>query len=127
MSVQYLRQLLHGLGVEHMNDDYFQTWYWALDLTRPRWWNWRINRMRSPPGQHLPPSSKTLRAVLLQALCAAITGHEMSKTESGYGGGRFADKWCRWCNKRFKVPFEEVVWPEGAQDLFNDLRDGALP
>jgi len=34
-------------------------------------------------------------------LCAMVTGHELSKTEIGYGGGDRVDGWCRWCNQFF--------------------------
>lgn len=41
---------------------------------------------------------------VIQSLCERFGGHEMSKTECGYGGGDYADVWCRWCNKLIKVP-----------------------
>lgn len=41
---------------------------------------------------------------VLQFLCEKIGGHEPSLTEWGYGGGEYADSWCRWCNKMVKVP-----------------------
>ena len=39
----------------------------------------------------------------LQWLCEKTTGHEASRTEWGYGGGDFADCWCRWCNQHIQV------------------------
>ena len=43
----------------------------------------------------------------IQYLCGIICGHEHSKTEWGYGGGDYADSWCRWCNKMIQIPKEE--------------------
>ena len=37
-----------------------------------------------------------------------LLGHELSKTEWGYGGGKYADRWCRWCDKIFSVPVESL-------------------
>lgn len=39
-----------------------------------------------------------------------LTGHELSRTEWGYCGGQYADRWCRWCNKMIKVPKESVYF-----------------
>ena len=55
------------------------------------------------------PRSKTLRKPL-QFLCGLLGGHELSKTEWGYGGGPYADRWCRWCDKRVEVPLESVFF-----------------
>lgn len=38
------------------------------------------------------------------------TGHELSNTEWGYGGGDVADCWCRWCNKLVEVPKTSVYF-----------------
>ena len=43
-----------------------------------------------------------------QWFCGKITGHENSKTEWGYGGGEYADVWCRWCNKMGRVPVKNI-------------------
>lgn len=32
-------------------------------------------------------------------LCRLIIGHEVSRTEWGYAGGKRCDVWCRWCNQ----------------------------
>jgi hypothetical protein len=45
-------------------------------------------------------------------LCGVLTGHELSKTEWGYGGGKFVQMNCRWCDKSFDVPMEETCRPE---------------
>lgn len=44
-----------------------------------------------------------------QAICG-LRGHELSKTDGGYGGGEQADRWCRWCNKLIKVPKTELMF-----------------
>ena len=44
---------------------------------------------------------------MLEWLCGKLTGHELSKTEWGYGGGKFVDRNCRWCDKVIKVPKQE--------------------
>lgn len=64
---------------------YFQTWAWNSKLRRKCKWC----------------------AALWQWLCG-LKGHEISKTEWGYGGGDTADVWCRWCNKLMKIPKTEL-------------------
>lgn len=61
--------------------NYFQTWMYVS----------RISRRCKIAGK------------IIQFLCG-IRGHELSKTEWGYGGGDYADCWCRWCNKMISVP-----------------------
>jgi hypothetical protein len=62
-----------------------------------------------------------------------MMGHEISQTESGYGGGRWADKWCRWCDKLIKVPIEEspfamewghLLGPDSDESALNRFLDG---
>lgn len=69
---------------------YFQTWTW-------------VSRIRDIKfiGNFL--------AKTIQTLCGFICGHEPSITEWGYGGGDYADSWCRWCNKLIPVPKEELL------------------
>jgi hypothetical protein len=62
---------------------YFQTWMYVS----------RINRIAG--GKYVVKT--------IQFICG-LRGHELSKTEWGYGGGEFADCWCRWCNKFIQVP-----------------------
>ena len=50
-------------------------------------------------------------------LCGVLTGHEISKTEWGYGGGKYADVNCRWCDKMFQVHLSETDRPEGLPPL----------
>jgi hypothetical protein len=68
--------------------NYFQTWPYVSKLKR------------------LPVCGKIL-VRLIQAICG-WRGHELSKTEWGYGGGDTADRWCRWCNKHVQVPKTEI-------------------
>lgn len=44
---------------------------------------------------------------IIQGICG-IRGHELSKTEWGYRGGEYADRWCRWCNKHIVVPRDSI-------------------
>lgn len=53
----------------------------------------------------MPQNTKATK--VLQWICG-ITGHELSAIEWGYGGGDYADRWCRWCNKRISVPKTSV-------------------
>jgi len=69
-----------------MNMRYFQTWHY-------------IARIR-------PCFIKCF----IQFLCG-LRGHELSKTEYGYGGGMYIDRWCRWCNKLIQIPYVEVDIP----------------
>lgn len=54
---------------------------------------------------------------LLQKICGWMTGHEPSRTEWGYGGGKFVDRNCRWCDQLLQVPIAEDPPP-------NDLLAG---
>lgn len=62
---------------------YFQTWMYVS----------KINRV---------PIIGKFVAKAIQFGCG-IRGHELSKTEWGYGGGEYADCWCRWCNTLIRV------------------------
>ena len=55
--------------------------------------------------------------VALVRLCGWLTGHEISKTEWGYGGGKYADMNCRWCDKTIRVPVADTFKPESLPDL----------
>jgi len=63
----------------------------------------------------------TRRSAFLQGVCKVFTGHEISKTEWGYGGGKFVDRHCRWCDKLIKVPKIEEEPPEEIGDTVNLL------
>ena len=59
-------------------------------------------------------------AGLLRVLCWVLVGHELSKTEWGYGGGQCADRWCRWCNKRIRVQ-KESLYDEFGPTKISDM------
>jgi hypothetical protein len=86
MKVRFLIWLTKGLK-KNKDKDYVQTWYY---MPKRKWFPW------------------TRR--LLQFFCGIIGGHELSKTEWGYGGGEYADAWCRWCDQMFEVPKESVYF-----------------
>jgi hypothetical protein len=71
-----------------MKDSYFQTWPYISKLRRVRF----IGRPF---------------VWIIQFVCG-LKGHELSKTEWGYGGGDYADRWCRWCNKLVVVPKDSI-------------------
>ena len=41
-------------------------------------------------------------------LCGLVTGHELSETEWSYGGEAYAQRNCRWCDKSFHVPKDQI-------------------
>jgi len=55
-------------------------------------------------------------------LCGKLTGHEISKTEWGYGGGEMADYHCRWCDKLIQMPMREET-NEMRIDLAKEMGD----
>lgn len=59
----------------------------------------------------------------IQCLCRALTGHEASKTEWGYGGGETCDVWCRWCNHPFTVPKTHVMFRVANAKQLMDMVD----
>lgn len=62
-----------------------------------------------PQGWYFMPRNKIIRS-FLQTLCKIVGGHELSETEWGYGGGEYADRWCRWCDKMIQVPKTSVYF-----------------
>lgn len=56
---------------------------------------------------HIPIKRRTRRRRFVEWLCKISTGHEISKTEFGYGGGGMADYHCRWCDKLIQMPLRE--------------------
>ena len=73
---------------------YFQTWMYVSKISKT-------------------PFVGICLAKTIQKLCSSVCGHEPSKTEWGYGGGEYADRWCRWCNKLMKVK-KEIIHQEFA-------------
>lgn len=60
----------------------------------------------------------------IQWLCAKTGGHELSRTELGYGGGEMVDRWCRWCNYRIPIPVDESPNAQWLVDFFHGLNRG---
>lgn len=91
---------------------YPQLW-WVTLRWFPRW-NKRLKKI----GKY--EHSKRLHVI--QWMCGCATGHEMSETEWGYGGGNFVDRNCRWCDKGFKIPkVEEDLPPTLPPTLVDEL------
>ena len=78
-------------------ESYPQLWYcW------PRWTKWKL-----------------FYAVRTR-LCGWFTGHELSKTEWGYGGGSQVDHRCRWCDLLIRIPKAESPAPAQISDIARD-------
>jgi len=73
------------------------------------WWIW--------PGSRKYPKTRQN----IKKACGVLTGHEISKTEWGYGGGGFVDRHCRWCDKLIRVPKQEEVTPGQLKNIFGDV------
>lgn len=87
--------------------------------------SWRKNEGKSYPQTwyYMPKRKRwpwTCKA--LQWLCG-LTGHELSKTEWGYGGGKYADRWCRWCNKMIVVPKESIYFQFKKSDRYPNPKE----
>jgi len=67
-----------------------------------------LNKLLYPQSWYFMPHNKLTK--IIQFFCGILGGHEQSKTEWGYGGGEYADTWCRWCNKMFQVPKTSVYF-----------------
>jgi hypothetical protein len=83
---------------------YPQLWYCF-----PRWTRRRTN-----------PKLYALRI----AICGRVTGHELSNTEWGYGGGNLVDRHCRWCDKLIQVPRSEEQVPAALKDIADAIGFG---
>ena len=59
--------------------------------------------------------------ILRTKICGFFTGHEISKTEWGYGGGKFVDRNCRWCDFGIKVPKIEEEAPDSLNGPLSQL------
>jgi hypothetical protein len=87
--------------------------------------NWQKNKGKDYPQtwNYMPrPGKKIWLRKTLEWLCG-VTGHEISKTEWGYGGGEYADVWCRWCDKMLKVPKTSIMFKNKmARDLMGEVK-----
>jgi hypothetical protein len=85
---------------------------WALSHRIAPRWNKRLKKQNI--------FQRTLRREILERLCWHVTGHEISRTEWGYGGGKFVDRHCRWCDAVLKIPKNE---DEPPNDTLKGLAD----
>ncbi len=83
-----------------MSPDYPQTWWLYYKVF---WW--------------LPRPMRFWGDRLWQRFCGRFVGHEISRTEKGYGGGPYEDRHCRWCDKVFQVPLGEFAREWGGELL----------
>ena len=72
--------------------------------------SWQKNRKTeySQTWNYMPKDNRLKKVI--QFICNIFGGHELSNTEWGYGGGEYADRWCRWCNKMIQVPKESIYF-----------------
>lgn len=105
-------------------------------FARFHWSNWRKGRWHYPQlwwvankiarflsgqkkGKELTAQYRKTQ-FFIEVICGFLTGHELSETEWGYGGGRYIDRHCRWCDKTFQLPKQEEFLPK----VFGDFVDG---
>jgi hypothetical protein len=96
---------------------YPQTWH----LTPKRWIECKNEFY--PNGRHKLKRSKL--KLFVEWLCETFIGHEISKTERGYDGGRMIDCSCRWCDKTIQVPVEETN-NQCLVNFFNSLKKSSF-
>jgi hypothetical protein len=53
---------------------------------------------------------------LIRRVCGKL-GHDPSRTEYGYGGGQFVDRWCRWCGQQLQEQFSTSEWAKDNAQL----------
>lgn len=83
-----------------------------LILSRMHPKNWTRKRWAYPQLWYSWPIKRGTEArARLERCCGFLAGHELSMTEWGYGGGKFVDHNCRWCDKQIKVPVLESPAP----------------
>lgn len=102
---------------KNKGDEYPQTWYYMPPL-------WRKHKLGDPVKKH--PIGYPARKGL-QFICGILGGHELSKTEWGYGGGQFADRHCRWCDKLVRVPKESIYFQFKDSDPRSLMKDVGKP
>ena len=96
---------------KNQDNDYIQGWYC--------WPKWTHRWLHCPRWTGLGARRNPIYTIRLW-VCGLLIGHQLSKTEWGYGGGQFIDGHCRWCDKLFAVTYEEArfVYPS-----FNEMRN----
>ena len=98
-------------------------------IARLHWSNWRQERWGYP--QLWGVTNKIVWKIsgrkyrqckrVVEWVCGFLTGHELSKTEWGYGGGRYIDRHCRWCDRLFKIPKQEENLPKVFGELIDEF------
>lgn len=88
--------MLHPKNWNNESYEYPQLWYVWSGFGFSRW-------SVAKDGTR----TRTKRRVVIEQICGFLTGHELSNTEWGYGGGAFVDRNCRWCDKCIKVHKKE--------------------
>ncbi len=103
---------------KNQDDDYVQTWYY-MPL------RWKKNKgLNDEIKKHF--IGYRLRKIL-EFLCGLLGDHELSNTEWGYGGGKYADRHCRWCDKTIRVPYESTYFEFPiARQMIRDFNSGSL-
>lgn len=99
----YIARLHYKNWANKSRWDYPQLWYcWPKFMTRNK-------------------SPKITQAK--ERVCGALTGHEISKTEWGYGGGKHADCHCRWCDYVIQIPIMESPPPNDFLSFYSQKLD----
>ena len=107
MNLMPLIARCHPKNWDKRHHEYPQLWY-----CMPRRWK------RDKEGNIL---RRAIPRLILEKLCGWLTGHELSKSEWGYGGGKFVDHHCRWCDKVIKVPKVESPPPGILGDIVDEM------
>lgn len=72
-----------------------------------------------PYVARLPKPLKTI----IQYLCGIFTGHSFDG-DWGYGGGDYADAWCRHCDKMEQIRKESIWFKDrNAKELMNEVKN----
>lgn len=91
---------LHHKNWDKNSWEYPQLWYC---------WPWWFKGRRD-----------TIHRKILELICKVFTGHEISNTEWGYGGGDYIDFNCRWCDKVIKGHRKEVILPKEMEAIIKN-------
>ena len=85
--------------------------------------NWIDRRLQYPQLWYcMPFKGNSLGRKAIEKICGFLTGHEISKTEWGYGGGKFVTRNCRWCDKIILIPKEKEEVPYNLMDMSKELK-----
>lgn len=98
-------------------------------IARLHYSNWPKSRRLYPQTWWLVPGRRNRSGLLYQsvtAICEFLTGHELSETEKGYGGGTYMDCNCRWCDKVIRVPIAECGMSPQLRSLAEGFRENTL-